>query len=179
MVGVGLGARHGVLFRHATALEHAGRLTVLAVDKTGTLTEGRPQLTEVIALAADNREQALALAASLEAGSEHPLAAAILRAAQDAQLGLQPVEAFSVSVGQGVSGVIHGRALRLGVPAWVSPTLAEHPQVTRLTEAVATRWRRWRMKARSWRCWRYPTPSARPPRPPSPGCAPWAWKCIC
>ena len=88
MVGVGLGARHGVLFRHATALEHAGRLTVLAVDKTGTLTEGRPQLTEVIALAADNREQALALAASLEAGSEHPLAAAILRAAQDAQLSL-------------------------------------------------------------------------------------------
>ena len=138
MVGVGLGARHGVLFRHATALEHAGRLTVLAVDKTGTLTEGRPQLTEVIALAADNREQALALAASLEAGSEHPLAAAILRAAQDAQLGLQPVEAFSVSVGQGVSGVIHGRALRLGVPAWVSPTLAEHPQVTRLTEAGHT-----------------------------------------
>lgn len=138
MVGVGLGARHGVLFRHATALEHAGRLTVLAVDKTGTLTEGRPQLTEVIALAADNREQALALAASLEAGSEHPLAAAILRAAQDAQLGLQPVEAFSVSVGQGVSGVIDGRALRLGVPAWVSPTLAEHPQVTRLTEAGHT-----------------------------------------
>ena len=138
MVGVGLGARHGVLFRHATALEHAGRLTVLAVDKTGTLTEGRPQLTEVIALAADNREQALALAASLEAGSEHPLAAAILRAAQDAQLGLQPVEAFSVSVGQGVSGVINGRALRLGVPAWVSPTLAEHPQVTRLTEAGHT-----------------------------------------
>ena len=138
MVGVGLGARHGVLFRHATALEHAGRLTVLAVDKTGTLTEGRPQLTEVIALAADNREQALALAASLEAGSEHPLAAAILRAAQDAQLGLQPVEAFSVSVGQGVSGVINGRALRLGVPAWVSPTLAEHPKVTRLTEAGHT-----------------------------------------
>lgn len=138
MVGIGLGARHGMLFRHATALEHAGRLTVLAVDKTGTLTEGRPQVTEVCCLAGDDQVSVLGWAASLEAGSEHPLAAAILRAASACGARHQPVSEFAVSVGQGVSARLEGRQLRLGVPSWVDPALAGHAEVTRLADAGQT-----------------------------------------
>lgn len=86
-------------------------LTVLAVDKTGTLTEGRPQVTEVCCLAGDDQVSVLAFAASLEAGSEHPLAAAILRAASACGARHQPVSEFAVSVGQGVSARLEGRQL--------------------------------------------------------------------
>ena len=84
MVGTGRGAQAGILIRNATALEHAGRLQTLLVDKTGTLTEGRPAVTAVVALGGATREDVLRTAASLEQGSTHPLARAILAAARDA-----------------------------------------------------------------------------------------------
>lgn len=116
MVGTGQGARAGILVRNAEALERAERITVLAVDKTGTLTQGQPQVTDVIALAATESE-ALSLAAALEQGSEHPLAKAIL--ARNAAVDRQNVSNFLTLPGQGVSGEIAGQKLRLGSPDWL------------------------------------------------------------
>ena len=82
MVGTGRGAQSGILIRNAAALENAGRLRALVVDKTGTLTEGRPEVTDVIALDGATRADVLQAAASLEQGSTHPLARAIVAAAQ-------------------------------------------------------------------------------------------------
>ena len=116
MVGTGQGARAGILVRNAEALERAEKITVLAVDKTGTLTQGQPQVTDVIPLAATESE-ALSLAAALEQGSEHPLAKAIL--ARSVTVDLQKVVNFLTLPGQGVSGEIAGRNLRLGSPDWL------------------------------------------------------------
>jgi len=116
MVGTGQGARAGILVRNAEALERAERITVLAIDKTGTLTQGRPQVTDIIPLAGSEAE-ALAFAAALEQGSEHPLARAILL--RNAALQLAKVDNFLALPGCGVSGEIAGRKLRLGSPEWL------------------------------------------------------------
>lgn len=123
MVGIGRGAQHGVLFRNAAALEHAEKIDVLVVDKTGTLTEGKPAVVEVEAPADESVERLLQLAASLEQGSEHPLARAILQAANGQPL--LTVSQFAVTAGQGVSGVVEGRELRVGVPSWVASLTSE------------------------------------------------------
>ncbi|MCD5360952.1 heavy metal translocating P-type ATPase [Chromobacterium aquaticum] len=119
MVGVGNGARRGILFRNATALELASQVGVLLVDKTGTLTEGKPQVKQVLPLAAD-ADLVLQLAASVEAGSEHPLARAILQQSQQQGLALLPVSGFAAQVGQGVQAEVAGHGLvRAGVPGWL------------------------------------------------------------
>ena len=115
MVGTGQGARAGILVRNAEALERAEKITVLALDKTGTLTKGMPELTDIQPLAVD-RADALRLAAALEARSEHPLAWAITAAAAGE---LPAVNAFKAVPGCGVEGEVEGRALRLGSPAWL------------------------------------------------------------
>ena len=120
MVGVGRGASAGVLIRDAEALEALARVDTLVVDKTGTLTEGRPRLETVIDLAApgggapDGEDEALRLAASLERASEHPLAAALVGAAERKGLTLEPVTGFRSSTGRGVSGTVGGRTIALG-----------------------------------------------------------------
>lgn len=116
MVGTGQGAKGGILVKNAEALEKAEKISVLALDKTGTLTLGEPQVTDVVprALAAD---EALRLAAALEQGSEHPLARAVL--AKIAGQVLPAVEGFVARPGQGVDGMVEGRALRLGSPDWI------------------------------------------------------------
>ena len=124
MVGTGQGARAGILVKNAEALELAERITVLALDKTGTLTRGEPQVTDVVALAADG-DAALRLAAALEQGSEHPLARAVL--ARAGAVDLPKVANFNAMPGHGVSGEIDGRALRLGAPAWLG--MADNPAV--------------------------------------------------
>ncbi|MBS1156198.1 MAG: Copper-translocating P-type ATPase [Proteobacteria bacterium] len=123
MVGIGRGAQHGVLFRNAAALEHAEKIDVLVLDKTGTLTEGKPVVVDVIALGEETSERILQLAASLEQGSEHPLARAILQGA--AGQPLLPVEQFAVTAGQGVSGVLDAVEIRVGVPAWAATFSAD------------------------------------------------------
>ena len=122
MMGVGKGAARGVLFRNATALETAGRIDILLVDKTGTLTQGKPVLTTIWA-ADGNENRVLQLAASVESGSEHPLARAILQQAAQRGLALLPLTAFQVEVGQGVTASIeaHG-SLRVGRPDWACNT---------------------------------------------------------
>jgi len=115
MVGSGLGARHGILLREAAALERAGALTVVVWDKTGTLTVGRPQVTEIVPLEAGlSREELLRLAASAEAASEHPLAQAIAAAAAASDLDLLPVEGFSALVGRGVTAKVQGQTILVG-----------------------------------------------------------------
>ena len=118
MVGVGRGASAGVLVKNAEALEALARVDTLVVDKTGTLTEGRPTLAAVLGLDGQDDPEALRLAASLERGSEHPLAGAIVRAAEERGLALAPVESFSSSTGRGVRGTIEGRMVGLGNPAF-------------------------------------------------------------
>jgi Cu+-exporting ATPase len=118
MVGVGRGATAGVLVRNAEALEILARVDTLVVDKTGTLTEARPRLVAVAGLDGEEDEEALRLAASLERGSEHPLAGAIVRAGEGRGLRLSPVEGFSSETGRGVRGSVEGRMVGLGNPAF-------------------------------------------------------------
>jgi Cu+-exporting ATPase len=111
MAGTGAAARAGILIRDAAALEQAGRIGLVAFDKTGTLTEGRPSLAGLYPAAGMDRQQALLLAACLQAGSEHPLARAVLAAAGGEP---QPAEGFRALPGRGVEGVVQGRRLALG-----------------------------------------------------------------
>ena len=114
MVGTGRGARAGVLIRDAEALETLARVNTLVIDKTGTLTEGRPRLAEVLPLGGFGRDEVLALAASLERASEHPLASAITAEARARRLDPVPVEKFRAVTGKGVTGIVAGRAVTLG-----------------------------------------------------------------
>ena len=114
MVATGRGATQGVLFRDAAAIEHMCRVDTLIVDKTGTLTEGRPRFERTVAAPGWGEAEVLRLAASLDQGSEHPLAAAIVAAARQQGLALDAAEQFDSASGIGVRGRIAGRALALG-----------------------------------------------------------------
>lgn len=114
MIGVGQGAREGVLIKNAQALEQMEKVNVLVVDKTGTLTEGRPTLTRIITIDSINEQEVLAMAASLEHQSEHPLAKAIVTAAKDQKLTLAPVEEFNAHTGKGVTGRVGSHQMAIG-----------------------------------------------------------------
>ena len=114
MVGVGRGAHAGVLIRDAEALERLGSIDTLVIDKTGTLTEGRPAVVAIRPAPGEDEAELLRLAASLERGSEHPLADAILRAAAERGLKLSEPSAFDSPIGKGVTGVVDGRRMALG-----------------------------------------------------------------
>ena len=114
MVGTGSGARAGVLVRDAAALERLERVDTLVIDKTGTLTEGRPSLVAVVTAGAVGEEELLRLAASVECGSEHPLAAAIVAGASERGIALPPAEDFRAEPGKGVSARVAGRAVAIG-----------------------------------------------------------------
>ena len=114
MVGIGKAAEAGVLIRNGEALQTASRLTTMVLDKTGTITAGRPEIIAIDALVDQTQNALLLLAASLEAGSEHPLAQAFLDAAKLQELELLPVEAFEAIAGQGVKGRIDNNQLLLG-----------------------------------------------------------------
>jgi len=114
MVGTGKGAMMGVLIKNAEALEVLRHVDTLVVDKTGTLTEGKPTLVAVTAAEGFREDEVLRLAASLERGSEHPLAEAIVRGAQDRDVALLPVGDFQSVTGKGVTGTVDGRAVALG-----------------------------------------------------------------
>jgi Cu+-exporting ATPase len=116
MVGTGRGALAGVLIRNAEALEVLERVDTLVVDKTGTLTEGRPQIQSVIASPGFTEAEVLGLAASLERGSEHPLAGAIVAGARARSLAVTEVREFQAVPGKGVAGSVGGRRVALGNP---------------------------------------------------------------
>ena len=114
VVGVGRAAQLGIFFRDATALETLAGIDRLLLDKTGTLTEGRPTVTDLIPFLADNPDGLLSTAAAVEAASEHPLATAIVTAAQKKGLVVPPVTAFTATIGGGVSGTVAGDEVAVG-----------------------------------------------------------------
>jgi Cu+-exporting ATPase len=114
MVGVGRGANAGVLIKNAEALETMEKVDTLVVDKTGTLTEGKPRLVSVVALPGQDQASLLRLAASLERGSEHPLADAIIDGAAERKVELAATENFESLTGRGIAGTVDGHAVALG-----------------------------------------------------------------
>jgi Cu+-exporting ATPase len=114
MVGVGKGASAGVLIKNAESLERLEKVDTLVIDKTGTLTEGKPRVTAVVPAAGFDESAVLSLGASLEKSSEHPLAAAILAAAVNRKVALQDVADFASVTGKGVTGTIAGRRVAVG-----------------------------------------------------------------
>jgi Cu+-exporting ATPase len=114
MVGVGRGAQAGVLIKNAEALERMEKIDTLVVDKTGTLTEGKPKMTSVVATAGFEDNDILRLAASVERASEHPLADAIVRAAKERNLELMAVDGFDSPTGKGATGKVDGKSIVLG-----------------------------------------------------------------
>ena len=119
MVGTGQGARAGVLIRNAVALELAEKLKVLVVDKTGTLTEGRPVVTDVVPAGNVDDMTLLQLAASLEQGSTHPLAAAIVARARADGIALAAPQNVTTTPGKGMAGEVGGRRVKVGSAAWI------------------------------------------------------------
>ncbi|MBI5462789.1 MAG: copper-translocating P-type ATPase [Gammaproteobacteria bacterium] len=120
MVGVGKAAEHGILIRSGEALQRAGQLSVIVLDKTGTVTLGQPRVTHIETADAWTEADLLRLAASVEAASEHPLAEAIVESAHARSIATQPVEQFTASAGGGVSGRVDGHAVLLGNPRFLA-----------------------------------------------------------
>ena len=119
MVGVGRGAQAGVLIKNAEALERLELVDTLVVDKTGTLTQGKPAVTAIIPAKSFDENELLRLAASVERASEHPLAAAVVAAAQDRKLSLISVTDFDAPAGKGALGMVDGRRLTIGNAAFL------------------------------------------------------------
>ena len=136
MVATGRGATHGVLFRDAAAIENLRKVDTLIVDKTGTLTEGRPTFEQAVGADGFEADEVLRLAASLDQGSEHPLAAAIVAAAREKQLALETPEQFDSASGIGVRGSVAGQALALGNTAWMQQIGADVAPLAAQAEAL-------------------------------------------
>ncbi|MGO1473645.1 MAG: copper-transporting P-type ATPase [Psychrobacter sp.] len=114
MVGTGKGAQNGVLIKNAEALESMEKVDTIVVDKTGTLTAGKPELTAIDALAGQDEDEFLALVAAVESASEHPLAEAIVRAAEDKSLTIPKASDFNSTTGEGVQATVNGKQVAIG-----------------------------------------------------------------
>ncbi|MHB1429672.1 MAG: heavy metal translocating P-type ATPase [Rhodocyclaceae bacterium] len=127
MVGTGLGAKAGILIRNAQALELAEKINVLAVDKTGTLTQGKPTVIAVKVSSGGTASEVLRIAASLEQGSTHPLAAALVAEAKQRGLALDTPQDVTTEPGKGISGIVAGKPVRVGSPDWLGIPASETP----------------------------------------------------
>jgi Cu+-exporting ATPase len=138
MVATGKAATQGILFRDAAAIENFRKVDTLIVDKTGTLTEGRPTFDRVVAAGGFAEDEVLRLAASIDQGSEHPLAAAIVRAANERGLQLDKPEGFESSTGIGVRGTLAGKALAFGNTALMQEAGVAFDSMTSQAETLRT-----------------------------------------
>ena len=120
MVGVGRGAQSGVLIKNAEALEHMEKVDTLVIDKTGTLTEGKPAVTAIVPAIGFSETDVLRLAASVERASEHPLAMAIVRAAEERNIAMAGVSDFDSPTGKGALGTVEGKRVALGNAKFLS-----------------------------------------------------------
>jgi P-type Cu+ transporter len=136
MVGVGRGAQSGILIRDAEALERFERIDTIVIDKTGTLTEGKPKVVAVIPASGFDEDGVLRLSASVERGSEHPLAQAILGAAKVRGLGLSAVTHFASPSGKGATGTVDGKAVALGNAMLMSELKISTPDLDAVAEAA-------------------------------------------
>lgn len=138
MVAMGKGASAGVLFKNAEAIEMLRKIDTLVVDKTGTLTEGKPKLVSITSVPDLNESELMRLTASLERASEHPLAAAIVRGAQERGIELSKVDEFESLTGRGVRGKIDGRDIALGNRALLDELKIEAGELTEKAEQLRT-----------------------------------------
>ena len=137
MVGNGMGAKHGILFKNAVSLENAGRTQIVVLDKTGTITQGQPKVTDLLPAPGVTEEELLRLAYALEQKSEHPLARAILERAQEAGLPPEPVTGFQALPGNGLTATWQGTALRGGNASFIRLQAALPPEMEAQAEELA------------------------------------------
>ncbi|MCH5353973.1 MAG: heavy metal translocating P-type ATPase, partial [Acutalibacter sp.] len=137
MVGNGMGAKNGILFKTAVSLEETGRVQVVALDKTGTITSGEPRVTDMIPVEAANEQELLELAAALEQKSEHPLAKAILQRAQELNLEARPVSDFTALPGNGLTAVFEGENYYGGNHGFISQYAAIPAQAKARADRLA------------------------------------------
>ena len=136
-VGNGMGARHGILFKTAVSLEEAGKVQIVALDKTGTITSGEPRVTDIIPAADIQEDQLLRFAHALESKSEHPLARAILRKAEEKQMMAADVTDFQALPGNGLKAIMDGAALVGGNLKFVSGLMSISDEMKRKAETLA------------------------------------------
>jgi len=137
MVSVGRAAKMGVLIRNGDALQSAGKITTLILDKTGTVTEGKPVVSTIEAVGEQTEEDVLRLAASIESGSEHPLAAAILAAADEKQIKLEKTSAFEAIAGHGIAATILDQQVFFGNQALMAEKNIEYTQYIEKIEQLS------------------------------------------
>lgn len=137
MVGSGIGAKHGILFKTAVSLEETGRVQIVALDKTGTITSGQPEVTDLLPAEGFTEEELLTLALSLEKKSEHPLARAILKKAADLRLSAPDAENFQALPGNGLSGTAEGELLAGGNMNFISSRVSVPALLRRKAEELA------------------------------------------
>ncbi|AGS24625.1 copper-transporting ATPase protein ActP (plasmid) [Rhizobium etli] len=136
MIATGRGAGEGVLIKDAEALERFSKVDTLIVDKTGTLTEGKPKLTDIVALGGTEESRLLSLAASLERGSEHPLAEAIISGAEERGVTFVEITGFEAKTGKGVKGLVDGTSIALGNAAMLADLGIDPAALSEKTEAL-------------------------------------------
>ena len=129
-------ARHGVLIKGGRYLEAAAHLKAIAIDKTGTLTEGRPEVRKVVPLNEHSRGELLERAAAMEAGSTHPIAQAILRCASDENVAVRPVAGYQALAGRGAEGVINGKPYWIGSQRFMNEKTSDVSEATKQSEAI-------------------------------------------
>jgi Cu+-exporting ATPase len=137
MVGVGKAAEYGILIRNGDALQQAGKLTTVVLDKTGTVTQGKPAVTRLIAVNGWEETAVLRIAASVESGSEHPLAAAVVDAARARGLEFAASSDFHAESGHGVRAVVEGKTVLLGNRKWLDDNHVALDELTAQAEALA------------------------------------------
>ncbi len=137
MVGSGVGAKHGVLFKTAAALEETGRIKTIVLDKTGTVTKGSPECMGVYPAVGLSENELLRLAGSLESKSEHPLAKAIMKRVEELSVKVDEVESFAISSGNGLTAVLDGKSIVGGNLKFITSLVEVGENVKRLADEVA------------------------------------------
>ena len=137
MVGNGVGAKNGILFKTAVSLEETGKSTIVALDKTGTITKGEPQVTDILALNGEPEESLLKKAAAIEAKSEHPLAKAILQRAEADRIETEEVTDFAALSGNGVEAVLDGKKLLGGSMKFIGEKIGISEEIKKQAEKFA------------------------------------------
>ncbi len=137
MVGNGLGARNGVLFKTAVSLEETGKIDIVALDKTGTITTGQPKVTDIITAMGISSQELLGMAFALEQKSEHPLARAIIDYASEHDISEAPVEEFQAVVGNGLSGIQKGKMLFAGSQKFISQKVKVSEEMRQKADELA------------------------------------------
>lgn len=137
MVGNGMGAKHGILFKTAVSLEEAGKIQIVALDKTGTITSGQPEVTDLLPAPGFTEEELLTLALSLEKKSEHPLAKAVLKKAEALHLSAPDAEDFQALPGNGLSGTVKGQTLTGGNMKFISSRVTVPGSLRKKAETLA------------------------------------------